>query len=116
MLADNAGIATIANGQTTSDAVDLGPRALLAIIMPATWTAADLTITAANSLAGTYHPVMRADGSTTAIAAYTIKAPSASDYIALNPSDFAALRYIKFVSSGAQAAERKLQLIGGILT
>lgn len=116
MLITNAGVAVIANGGTDSAAVDLGERVLTAIIMPAAWTAANITFKAAERSDGTFRTVKRADGSTTAIAAYTITTPAADDHITVNPADFAGMRYIKVVSSGAQGAERRIQLLGGILS
>lgn len=112
MIVSNAGKATIANGQTVSNAVDLNERVLTAIIMPAAWTAADITFQASNIATGTFKPVKKGDGSVTPIIAYTIKTPAADDYITLDPDAFAGIRYLKVVSSAAQGAERVITLLG----
>lgn len=112
MTVSNAGRATILAAGTESSVVDLQQRVLTAILMPAAWTAADITFKASNSPTGTFGVVKKADGSTTPIAAYTIKTPAANDYITLDPDAFAGMRYIKIVSSAGQVAEAVLTLLG----
>lgn len=112
MTVANAGRATILNTATKSNAVDLFERVLCGLIMPAAWTAADITFEGSNDLTGTYYPVKKCDGSTTPIAAFTVKTPSALDYIIFDPDSFSGLRYIKIVSSAAQGADRILTLLG----
>jgi len=57
--------ATIANGQSLSDAVALGGACLIGLYMPAAWTAAVLTLVRVRD--GTEYPVEDADGTETTI-------------------------------------------------
>lgn len=54
--------ATIANGASQSNVIPLEGHVVLAVLLPAAWTAADLTILAADTEAGTYLPVYDAAG------------------------------------------------------
>lgn len=104
--------AVIANGASQSGEVDLGGLSVQAIVMPAAWTAANLTFLAADATGGTFNPV-HDDGGTevtvTAAAARCIGMDAAA-------RELDGLRYIK-VRSGTtatpvnQAAERTLTLI-----
>lgn len=83
--------ATIANGQSLSGAVDLGGRVVAGIVMPDTWTAAGLTLQA--SVDGvTYADVYDSGGDEVEIAA------DAAVFIALDPSLFAGMRFLKIRS------------------
>lgn len=102
--------ATIASGQSLSGIVDLGGHALVAIRMPAAWTAAVLTFQASDDDDDAFTDVYAADGiEVTAQAA-------ASRWIAIAPPDFVSARYLKVRSGTAaapvnQAAERVLRLV-----
>ena len=90
---------TIANGQTTSNAIKLMGRSLAALIMPAAFTGTSLTIKA--SIDGvTYLDAYNTDGNILTISC------AANRYICLFTPDFFATEYIKIVSSGAEGAER----------
>jgi hypothetical protein len=103
--------ATIANGASLSGAIDLGTSRLLAIQMPAAWTAAALTFEASYD-GVTYAPVY--DSAGTEIS-WTVGAAR----IALNAAaaEWLGVRYLK-VRSGTsaapvnQAADRTLKIIG----
>ena len=83
--------ATIANGASLSGVIDLGGRKLVAIDMPASWTAASLTFQA--SVDGTNFDNMY-DGATER--SVTV---AASYYSMLNIGDWIGVRYLK-VRSG----------------
>ena len=101
--------ATIANNAALSDAVTIDKSLLLGLVLPGTWTTADLTLQAS------------ADGTTfgnvydSAGTEVTIKA-AASRYVTLNPADFVGMQAIKLRSgtSGSpvtQTAERTITVI-----
>lgn len=101
--------ATIANGASLSGAVDLGRAVLSAVIMPAGWTAADLTFQVSADNA-TFVDLY--DGNVERV----VTGPAASR--ALNLSlDWSAYRYVKVRSGTAaaavnQGASRALTLVG----
>jgi hypothetical protein len=84
--------ATIANGASLSGAVNLSGFTLIGIDMPASWTAANLTLQASvdNS---TWDNVFDQTGTEVTITA------AASRFILLNPADFVSVRYLR-VRSG----------------
>jgi len=93
--------ATIANGGTTSGAIDLTDSALLGFIMPAGWTAGTLTLQVSldgSNWASPYDAYGSAVGS--------IDSPVASAAYAVDVTSLLAWRYVRFVSSVAQGAER----------
>jgi hypothetical protein len=83
---------TIDNGASLSGAVNLSGFTLIGIDMPASWTAANLTLQASvdNS---TWDNVFDSLGTEVTITA------AASRFILLNPADFVSVRYLK-VRSG----------------
>lgn len=100
---------TISNGTALSPAVDLQGYNLVGIAMPAAWTAANITFQGSadnNNFFDLYD-----SGSEINLAS-----AAASRYIALNPTQFAAVRYLK-VRSGTsavplnQGADRVVTLI-----
>jgi hypothetical protein len=100
--------ATIANGESLSGAVDLGGRKLVAIDMPAAWTAASLTFQASPD-GVTYDDLY--DGGTER--ALTV---AASRYLAQNIGDWVGVRWLKIRSgtSGTpvnQGGARTLTLV-----
>ena len=101
--------ATIANGASLSEEIDLGGYGLAAIEMPAAWTAANLTFQAASASAGTFKNVYDAAGNQLTVTA------DASRVLTDIP-ELAPLRFIKIRSgtSGTpvnQGAERTITLI-----
>lgn len=101
--------ATIDNGASLSDAVHVRDQTLVAVAMPASWTAASLTFQASHD-GTTYRDVYDAEGTEFEVAA------AASRWIALDPADFASAAYLK-VRSGTtgtpvnQGAERAVTLV-----
>jgi hypothetical protein len=101
--------ATIANGASLSGAVNLGNGGLAAIVMPSAWTAAVLTFQGSSDGTNFYNLYDDTGSEITATV-------STSRIVALQPSLFAGLRYVKVRSgtSGAavnQGGERALVLL-----
>lgn len=100
--------ATIANNESLSDAINLTGYSLVAIIMPATWTAANLTFQA-GATAAALADVYDSSGELAVTAA-------ASRFITVSREAFVSLRHLK-VRSGTtgspvnQAAERSITLL-----
>lgn len=93
----------IASGQTSSGAVDLQGTTLVGIQLPATFTGTALTFTAATAIGGTYQAVY-SSGS-----AYSVTVAQGK-FIALDPSVFAGIRFIKIVSGSSEGGARTLEL------
>jgi len=97
-------IATIANGQTTSGAVDSRGRTLVALLMPAAFTGA--TVSYSVSFDGiTYREFYDANNTK------VVHTVAANRHIGIPPVDFSGCRFIKAISASAEGAERQLQLI-----
>jgi len=95
---------TIPNGQTVSNAIDLGEQVIVGIQMPSGFTGTSLTFQASAD-AITYVAV-----TDKAAAAYTVTV-SASKYIVISPYDLAGVRFVKFVSQAAEGADRIIQVV-----
>jgi hypothetical protein len=88
----------IANGATTSNAVDLLGTSLLAFVTDAALNGTAFTFTVSNDLAGTYVPLKRMSDGTALTAVVAV-----SGQYATNPADFASVRFLKIVSGTAQS-------------
>jgi hypothetical protein len=103
--------ATIANGESLSDAIILDEGFLVGLILPATWTTANLTLQAAGENdESTFQNVYDQAGTEVTITA------AASRYVILEPAKFAGIKKLKIRSgtSGtpvAQAAARSIVAI-----
>jgi hypothetical protein len=106
--------ATIANGASLSGAVELGDATVVALVLPGTWTAANLTLQA--SLDGsTFVDVYKNNGATE----LEITA-AASRYALLNMSDIAGLRGAQSIkvrsgTSGSPVTQGGARSIGVVL-
>lgn len=98
--------ATIANGQTTSNAIDKLHYRITALHMPAAFTGASISFLAAPTASGTYQQVVDEAGAPIAVTATAGKV-IALDQIA---PELSSLRFIKLVSSGAEGADRAIIL------
>ena len=105
---------TIASGAAISGAIDLSERTLLAIEMPAAWTAADVGFSVATTLTGTYKPLWVLGDS----ARLLIDTAAASRIISVDPDSFRGVRYLKIESLDTgdgsaenQAAARTITII-----
>jgi hypothetical protein len=74
------------------------PHSLVAILMPATWTAADLTFQASNDNTTFYNMVNTAGNEV------TVTGPAASEWVAIDPADFVGVEYLKVRSGSSGAA------------
>jgi hypothetical protein len=106
--------ATIANNASLSAAVDIGLMRSIGIIMPATWTTADLTFSVCDTLGGTYSNLYDAAGTEVDIPVAQAKAYTLS---AAMTRLIAPWRYIKVRSgtSGAavnQGGQRIITIVG----
>jgi len=108
---------TIASGDATglSGAIDLTGHVLAGIFMPAAWTTGNLTFQAAiDTITGTYQNVFDNNGNELTVTA------AAAEYLAIPPSLFYGLRFIK-VRSGTsgtpvtQGGARVLTLVGRLI-
>jgi len=97
-------IINIASSATTSGALDLDGLCFVAFIMPAAFTGTSVTFQASDDNV-TYYAV-----NNTANVAVTIPV-TASKYYLLNPSDFAGVRYLKFVSGSTEGGSRNINCI-----
>jgi hypothetical protein len=98
----------IANGQSLSGGVDLGGDALVEIVMPSAWTAADLTFQTSDDEV-TFQNMYSGGGEVQV-------SVDASQNVRLDPSDFIGINFLK-VRSGTsgtpvnQGAERTIKLV-----
>ncbi|MBW7970964.1 hypothetical protein [Bradyrhizobium sp. BR 10289] len=95
LMADVASV-TIASGQSLSGSVDLGRQRAVRVIIPATWTAANLTFQVSYDNV-TFSNLYDSSGNE-----YTVQA-GASRSIILPVADFIGIRYLK-VRSGTSGA------------
>jgi len=103
--------ATIASSASLSDAVEMDGDSLIAIVMPAAWTAADITFQVSYDNGTTFQVLIDQDGNEV-----TATSPTASKTTTLKPANFPRIDQIKIQSgtSGTpvtQAAERVLGLV-----
>lgn len=96
---------TIASGQTTSQAIDVGEWLIAGIRTPAALTGTTMTFTGATKEAGTYLAIR--DSAGTAISVTV----SADDHIVIEPQTFAGVQWIKLVSGSSEAADREITLV-----
>lgn len=100
---------TIANGASLSNGIDIGTKTLLAIHMPALWTAANLTFQASED-GVTYDDLYDGVGTEKTIVV------GATRYIYLTPADWVGVPYLKIRSGTAsvpvnQGAARSITLV-----
>lgn len=96
---------TIFTGGTKSSVVDLLGYSLVGIIIPAAFTGTALSFETSDAADGTFVPVK----STTSGSAlsYTV---AQGTYAAIDPKDFAGVRFIKFVSGSTEIADRVIKI------
>lgn len=96
--------ATIANGQTTSDAINCLGKSIVGLIMPAAFTGTTLTIQSSFD-GSTFKDAYDGFGNQITINVGT------SRHIHLSCGDFLATKYIKLVSGSSEGAEREITVI-----
>ena len=94
----------IANGATTSNAVDVRGMTLFQVLLPAAFTGVSLTFTTSDSYAGTYQALQDNTG-----AAVSITVAQGKNYDL--PPALASSAFLKIVSGSAEAAARTLVLV-----
>lgn len=101
---------TIASGASESDTVDLESMLLVGLVMPAAWTAADITFLTAMHNYGPYYPVYDDEGNEVTILVDAGRAVGI-DKAAVK---LAAFRYIKLRSGtvGTPVAQGAARVIG----
>jgi len=103
-------VATIAASESLSDSVDLGSGTVFGIIIPASWTTADLTFQ--GSVDGTnFYNLFTDDGTE-----YTVVAAASRFIASINYPLYYNLAFLKVRSGTAgspvnQAAERQIKLV-----
>lgn len=102
---------TIANGASLSSEIDLGGYELEAIHMPAAWTAANLTFTAATVSGGTFDAVHDDGGTEVTVTAAASRAiPLGTVTRRLNGLQFIKVRSGTAGAAVNQAADRTITL------
>lgn len=96
----------IANGGTTSTAVDIGSETVVGFIFPASFEGATVTFTAAKTASGTYYPVI--DNITGSSVTYYA---GASKFTRVQPGEIACLQYFKVVSASSVGADRTIIIV-----
>lgn len=107
----------IANGTALSAAIDLTPYTqsgaptAVAIIMPAAWTTASITLQGSTDGCTTFHNIFVQGGTE-----YTVTSPDATEYIILSPADLVGLNCLKIRSGTAgspvnQGAARTMGIV-----
>lgn len=101
---------TIANGAALSGSIDLTGLTIVAIQMPAAWTAANITFQASTTDGGTLQDVYDDAGTEVTVTA------AASRFITLSPATSIAYRFLKLRSGTTgtpvnQGGERSITLI-----
>jgi hypothetical protein len=97
--------ATIANGATTSDAVDCGQNRAARLSMPAAFTGTSLGVQVLASDGSTYQTLYDDSG-----VAYAITVAAGREVI-LNMIDFLGIQSFKLVSNAAEGAERAIGVV-----
>lgn len=96
---------SISNAGTVSTAVNTGGAVLVGIQMPAAFTGTALTFQAATGPSATYQQVVDSSGSAIS---YTV---AAGKYVAVDPTKFHGVQYLKVVSGSAEGGARSLTLM-----
>lgn len=96
---------TIDASSTTGSAVDLGGNTAVALEFPATFTSTSVSFTVSSSLGGTYTPLYTSAGALISITC------AAATTVALDPTDFLGVRFVKLVSGSTEGAARIVNII-----
>lgn len=94
--------ATILNGQTVSNEVDVGQNRAVRLSMPAAFTGTALGVQTLAADGATYQPLYNPDGT-----AYTITVAAAREVL-LQLSDILSVQKFKLVSNAAEGADRAI--------
>jgi hypothetical protein len=103
ILTSDTAVITTSTSQTVSSAVDLGGTTFVGIYTPATLTSTSISFQASHDNI-TFSPVENGSGSAISITV------SGSEYVPLNPADFAGVQFIKVIAGSNEAADRTFTL------
>lgn len=92
---------TILAGHSTSAAVTTSGMQLVGCLIPAPFTSASISFSAASSLSGSYQEIDNSSGKVS----YNV---SAGKYISINPADFAGVEFFKIVTNLSEGGTRNL--------
>ncbi len=95
---------TISSGQTNSSVCDLQDLALVGLIMPIAFTGTTITFLGSPDDIN-FYPLYNTAGTQLSITV------SPDIWIEFTPGDFAAVRYLSFVSGSTEGGERTLTLV-----
>jgi len=95
---------TIADTETSTDAIDLNGKKLVGIEFPATMTGTTVSIQQCESEGGTYTDVYDFYGT-------AVSVPVVDGYIPVDPTIFVGPAFIKIVSDAAEGADRTLKAV-----
>lgn len=95
--------ATIANGQTASAVIPMGGFTLCGIQMPAAFTGTAITFQACNAVGGTYLPMY----DSVSQISYAV---GPNRFVAIDPSDFQGVLFLKIISGSSEGGDRALLL------
>lgn len=102
---DPTRVATIANGDEESSAINCGGMVLCGILFPAVFTGTTVTFEASDAIDGAYVDVMSTtDGSALS---YTV---AQDTFAAIDPKDFQGINYLKIKSGSAEGGARTLKV------
>lgn len=90
---------TILDTESLSDAEDLGDYTLCGILLPSGWDTNAISFATSTAIDGTYVPIYTAAGAEVATGNVV-----ASTWVALDPADFAGVRFLKLRSGTSAAA------------
>ena len=99
----------IANGDTKTQAIDLGQATLCGVFVPSAFTGTAISFEASSTLAGTYVAVKDGLGASVSMTV------AAGQYILIDPALMAGVRFLKVVSGSAEGAARVLTLAARIV-
>lgn len=97
--------ATIADGQTTSGAINLKGKKMVGLEVPASFTGQTVSFTQCRSENGTFTPIYKDDG--------TLYAPVATDsgYVALDPAIMCGPAFVKVVSASSESGAKTITAV-----
>ncbi len=99
--------ATISSGQTNSDEQDIVDAKYVGLIMPATWTEADITFQVTNVSGGTWRDLLTDEGIPIRLKVRAAQAYAIDRYA----YGLAPWRFLRIVSSVAQGAQRLILIV-----
>jgi len=100
--------ANIASGGTTSQALRLGGKMVVGLIMPAAFTGVAITFTVCDTVGGSYVPCYDSDNNAVSV---TVAASRAYGLSGAEADALAPFPYVKLVSGSAEGAARAVLVL-----